>query len=131
MRRPSLTQPELDRIAELTETGRFSAGQIAVKIGCSVGSVSWAQLRIGADRYPDRALPPVPAERIVAIRGGKPVHRFTQDDDALLLKLEAEGLSPSAIGRRMTPPRLSNSIRGRLMTLARRQARAEHQEAMA
>ncbi len=129
MRRPALTQNELDRIADLTETGRLSAGQIALKIGCSVGSVTWAQLRIGADAHPDRRLDPVPVERQVAMRGGKPVIRFTQSDDVELLKLEGEGLNPTEIGRRLTPPRLSNSVRGRLMTLARRAARAEHQGA--
>lgn len=128
MRRPALTQQELDCIAELTETGRFSAGQIAVKIGCSVGSVTWAQLRIGADPHPDKPLPAVPTEPVVAMRGGRPVRRFTQADDDLLLQLEAQGLSPSAIGRRLSPPRLPNSVRGRLMTLARRDARRERSE---
>lgn len=82
MKRPNLTQAELDRIAELTEGGRLSAGQIAVKIGCSTGSVTWAQLRIGADRYPDRELPAVPTERRQYMRNGHPIRAYTQDDDA-------------------------------------------------
>ncbi|MFN7128238.1 MAG: hypothetical protein ACK4OJ_04160 [Brevundimonas sp.] len=130
MKRPNLTQAELDRIAELTEGGRLSAGQIAVKIGCSTGSVTWAQLRIGADRYPDRDMPPVPTERRQYLRNGHPVLAYTQDDDARLLKLEAEGLNPGEIGRRMNPTRLSNSVRGRLLTLGRRQARQERREGL-
>ena len=59
----------------------------------------------------------------VVHRGDHVVRRFMPDDDARLLALDAEGLGHSAIGRAMGRP--ANSIRGRLMTLARREARAE------
>ncbi len=124
-KRPNLTQAELDVIAELTEERRLSPRKIAMKVGCCEGSVTWAQLRIGADKYPGKVLPPVPKEPIVAMRGGRPVRRFTQDDDLRLLELEAEGLNYGEIGRRLIPPRQPNSIQGRLMTLSRRAARAE------
>lgn len=125
MARPYLTQPELDRIAELTEAGGLSNRAIAKIIGCSEGSVGWAQLRIGADKNPDGKLPPIPTKPVESRRGTHVVRRFTTADDALLLRLEAEGLTYGAIGRRLSPQRRPNSIQGRLMTLSRRAARAE------
>lgn len=124
-RRPNLTPAQLDEIAELTEVNRLTVEQIARKIGCSKGSVHWAQLRIGADKHADRPLPPVPTERLEARRGDHLVRRFTASEDAELERLAKEGLTDSEIGRRLTPRRRPNSVRGRLMTLARRAAREE------
>lgn len=128
-KRPNLTQAQLDQIAELREQRGLSAARIAAIVGCSQGSVSWALLRIGVDIHTDKPLPPIPAQPTSVQRNGHVVRRFTQADDEVLLKLEAEGLNPGEIGRRMDPPRQPNSIRGRLMTLARREARAEAQQA--
>lgn len=124
-RRPALTEAELERIAELTEERGLTPGQIARIVGCSVGSVTWAQLRIGADPHPDKPLPPVPTTSKSYARGSGPVRRFTQAEDADLLRLEAQGLGPAQIGARLDPPRRWNSVKGRLMTLARRAAREE------
>ena len=54
-------------------------------------------------------------------RGNHVVRRFTPEEDALLLTLEAEGLSYTEIGRRLERPH--TSISGRLMTLARHEER--------
>lgn len=124
-RRATLTPEQLDRIADLTERRRLSAGRIAQMLDVSVGAVAWARLRIGADKHPTKVLPPVPTQPVVRMRGGRPVRAFVQAEDELLLSLEAQGLGDFQIGRRLDPPRRSNSVRGRLMTLARRQARAE------
>lgn len=124
-RRPALTPAELERIAELTEERGLKPGQIARLVGCSIGSVTWAQLRIGADPHPDKPLSPVPTEPLTYVRASGPVRRFTKAEDDQLLKLEAEGFGPKQIGNRLDPPRRWNSIKGRLMTLARRQAREE------
>ena len=56
-------------------------------------------------------------------RNGFAVRHFTPEEDDRLLALEAEGKTYTEIGRLMN--RKPNSIRGRLMTLARREARAE------
>jgi hypothetical protein len=128
-KRRNLTPQELDQIAFLTEERKLSPRQIALRIGCSVGSVTWAQLRIGADKHPDKPLPPVPVVRPVAMRSGRPVVGFNHSDDSLLETLAKEGLSDAEIGRRMQPARRPNSVRGRLMTLARRASRAEAQAA--
>ncbi|WP_339543485.1 hypothetical protein, partial [Pseudomonas sp. JAI120] len=60
-------------------------------------------------------------------RGGHIVRPFSAADDALLLTLEAQGINIAEIARRIS--RKPNSVKGRLMTLARRDARAELREA--
>lgn len=122
-KRPPLTEAQLERIAELTEDGRYTVARIARMVGCSEGSVGWAQLKLGVDRHPTKPLPPVPTEPVVARRGEHVVRRYTQAEDAELLRLEAQGLPAYRIGKRLG--RRANSIVGRLRTLARREARAE------
>jgi hypothetical protein len=121
-RRPDLTPDELERIAELRE-GRASQREIARQIGCSVGSVSWALLKLGIDIDPDAPLPPVPTEPTQYARGGMVVRRFTEAEDARLLELEASGAKVYHIAKLIG--RQNNSVLGRLRTLARREARAE------
>lgn len=123
-KRAALTEEELDRIADLREKHLPSA-TIAREVGCSQGSVDWALLKMGVDIHADRPLPPVPEEQIVAMRGGKPVRRFTAAEDARLLALEASGMKTYAISRELG--RQNNSVIGRMRTLARRQGRAEAQ----
>lgn len=123
-RRADLTAEELDRIADLRER-RLTEAAIAAKIGCSLGSVSWALLKLGIDINADRPLPPVPTAPVVAQRGDHVVRRFTQAEDEQLLALEADGLSVYAISQRLG--RRNNSVLGRLRTLARREARLETQ----
>lgn len=117
-----LKQDELDRIVDMRERG-CSHAMIARVIGCSESAVWWQCLRLCAE--PPK--PPRPLDgrqrRTVVMRKGLPVRAFTPEDDARLLALEAEGLSDTAIGRAMG--RRPNSVRGRMMTLARRDARAE------
>ena len=128
-RRPNLTSGELERIAFMTETRKWGIQRIADEIGCSIGSVYWAQLRIGADKDVSKSLPPVPTERRTYVRNNFTCYGFNQSDDGILRKLDEQGVSHAEIGRRMHPKRLPNSVKGRLMTLARRDARAEHQAA--
>jgi hypothetical protein len=124
MRRPDLTQDELDRIAELRERGR-SEEAIARTVGCSKGSVSWALLKLGVDIHADRPLPPVPDTPVTMVRRGHVIRRFTKAEDARLLALEQTGIKTWAIAQAMG--RRNNSIIGRMRTLARRQARQEAQ----
>ncbi|HEV2530919.1 hypothetical protein [Phenylobacterium sp.] len=123
-RRADLSEEEVERLVALRERG-LSEAVIARMVGCCQGSVSWALLREGIDVHLDRRLPPVPAEPVVQHRCGHLVRRFTQAEDAQLLALEAQGLTVHAISRRLG--RRNNSVLGRLRTLARREARAEHQ----
>jgi len=125
-KRPNLTRAEIDRIVTLRIEKGWSQARIAQSIGCSLGSVSWALLREGAERAGHTPIvTSIPSEATTYIRNGRPIRRFTEADDKVLLEAEAEGLTPTAIGRRFTPPRLPNTITGRLRTLARREARLE------
>jgi hypothetical protein len=127
MKRPNLTPEQVELICELRGERGWSNQRIAKRIGCSLGSVGWALLREGVERHGDalKPLPPVPLEREVRVRNGHEVVRFNQADDERLLELEAAGLNPCEIGRRMNPPRRPHSVLGRLRTLARRAAREE------
>lgn len=122
MTRIRLTEADHERIVQLREAGR-TMGQIASVLGCSASTVSWHCLRLAAE-------PPKPQRPRVGLvssaevfRNGHVVRRYTTEEDERLLALEAEGLSLSEIGRRLG--RRHNSIRARLMTLARRDARLE------
>jgi hypothetical protein len=56
-------------------------------------------------------------------RSGHLVRRFTEAEDEQILVLKERGLTNAAIGRRLK--RAPHSILGRLMTLARQDARRD------
>lgn len=122
-----LTPAQIEAIVMAREDGA-SAASLARAYGVSRGVISWHCLIAGVVvaaqlvHYGDRGPP-------VARRGGFAVRRFTAADDALIQRLALAGAGHSAIGRALTPPRRPNSIRGRLCTLARRDAIAELREA--
>ena len=116
------TDAQREQMAERREAGD-SYAKIGRRFGCSASNVYWICLALGADHPKARQTPATARGPAVVQRGGHAVRRFTPDDDARLLALDAEGLGHSAIGKAMGRP--ANSIRGRLMTLARREARAE------
>jgi transcriptional regulator len=122
MPRRRFTQEQLDDMATMRERG-WSYNRIGSKLGMSANAVSWHCLRLCAEPPRPSKLGPIPTAPSVVARGNHLVRRFTQSDDAKLLQLEAEGLSISEIARRIG--RRWNSTRGRLMTLARREERAE------
>lgn len=114
------TRDQLDALAEMREAG-MSCARIARRLGMSRGAVHWQCMRLGVVAPEDRGrVPVVPETPLVARRGDHVVRRFTRDEDARLLALEAEGLSIGEIARRLGRP--ANSVRGRLATLARHDA---------
>lgn len=129
MSRRKLTEDQIDRMCELREAG-YSFGWIAraivreFGIAVSEGSISWYCLVRGAD---------LPAERRHSgtvnfnfeprMRGGHLVRPFTPEEDTLLRTLDMQGFPTSVMAKRLG--RRHNSIRGRLATLARQDARAE------
>lgn len=124
-----LDDNQLDELGQLREQGsRLSALARHAKrrwgVDIHPNAISWQMLRIGADLPPGKRQAPRVGPMVVQ-RNGHVVRRYTPDDDRQLLALEAQGLSPSEIGRRMNPTRKQNSVRGRLMTLARHEARRE------
>lgn len=108
---------QLERMIAMRESGA-PYSKIAAALGCSQGAVRWHCLRLAVEppkgtRPWDRLKGPP-----VVRRGSHLVRRFTPEEDARLLALEAQGLNNNAIARRLG--RRWNSVRGRLMTLARR-----------
>lgn len=124
-----LTDEQVDMACEMRERGlscqRIANRFAAMGVKVSAGSISWACLTQGADLPPARqaALPPVPESCEPVMRGDHIVRRFTRGDDALLRVLDMQAFSVAVIARRMD--RKPNSIRGRLATLARHEARSE------
>lgn len=122
-----LTDAQLDQMAAWREAG-WSCPRIArrfTELGTpiSASAISRQCMVVGADS-PGCAPGPVArlADRTYQ-RGSFKVRTYTLAEDQELLALEAEGLNYYEIGRRLG--RAPNSIRGRLLTLARHQARAE------
>jgi len=86
------------------------------------GAVSWYCLMEGIEK---NGKPPVPKPYrgpMMTKRGNHVVRCFTQEDDKLLLELEAQGKRYSEIARALGRQR--NSVVARLATLARREERA-------
>ena len=113
---------QLTEAAELRETG-MSCAAIAKRLGMSVGSVSWHCLRLGADSPNTTGNTSKPTGPMEVTRGDHVVRRFTESEDARLIEMERAGWRicdmAQALGRK------PNSVRGRLMTLARHEARLE------
>lgn len=117
--------PEVCKQAEELRRAGCSYAFIADRLGVSEGSVSWYCLKEGIDspNTERKALPQTAPGPMVVKRGNHVVRHFSPDEDARLIAMEREGLNPTEIGRRLG--RRPNTIRGRLMTLARQQERAE------
>ena len=112
----------LDRAAAMRDEGH-SYTAISQRLEISYGAVYWHCLRLGADSpRAQRSREHAPGPRVVS-RGNHQVRRFTDDEDRRLLAMELDGETVSAIARALG--RKPNSITGRLMTLARREARRE------
>lgn len=121
IKRLNLTDDQLDQIAEWREAGK-TYKWIALRIGCSPGLVRWNCLKLGADdpKGPSRAPSNQP---MITMRGGHVVRRFTEAEDAELLRLAEAGERNSVICRALG--RRNNSVKGRLLTLAMNQSRRE------
>lgn len=121
-----LSDAQIDEMAALRERG-WSCDRIAehfTKAGTAISgsAIYWQCLRVGADV--PRKLRGAHTQPGAPYQRGKHIVRpYTTDDDRRLLELEAAGAKMREIARKLG--RAENSIRGRLMTLARRQARAE------
>lgn len=117
-----LTSQMLERAAAMRERG-LSVGNIAADLGCSRGALHWHFLKLGVEPPKPRPLRlDYHLKCPVLVRGNHVVRAFTPQEDARLLELASQGLGTSAIGRALG--RKSNSVGGRLMTLARREERA-------
>lgn len=116
-----MTPAQCEKIADMRERGK-SYRQIGLAIGLSPGAVSWHCLRQAIEPPNPRPPSSVIVGPLEVKRGDHVVRRFTPEDDALLLALHNQGFGIRTIGKRMG--RRDNSVRGRLMCLARRDERA-------
>jgi hypothetical protein len=118
-RRPNLTTQEKSEILSLRERG-WGLERLAEKFNCSVGSISWCCLMAGV--YPPGADQRKPIQNIFLeaeyMRNGKPVRRFSPEEDRLIEEMRERGETLAAICRATN--RRHNSIVGRLCAIARR-----------
>jgi transposase-like protein len=127
-RRRNLTEAEKAYAAQEREKGR-TLESIADEIGCSRGSIEWYCLLVGADTPRPRSTRETPKEPRVIMRKGRPMRFFTEEEDRQIIAMSIDGKTDTEIGRAIG--RRSHSIRGRLATLARREARAENEHGVA
>jgi len=119
---PKYTDELTEKAAALREDG-LSYTAIAERTGMSPSAVYYHCLKLGAD-HPTHCDNPAPWTGPMEIkRGNHVLRRFTAEEDKRILKMELEGSPVAEIARALG--RKSNSVKGRLMTLARRDARAE------
>jgi hypothetical protein len=119
---PFITNKMLNRAIEMREDGATLA-YIAGQVGCSEKALSYHFLKNAVEPPNPRPLRPEHYLQCPLVkRGDHVVRAFAPDEDARLMDLEAQGLKDSDIGRILQ--RKPNSVRGRLMTLARRDERA-------
>jgi len=114
---------DIGRLAELREERGWSVKRIAAELGISPGAVSWQCLRHGIEHPGTRLRASTLKAGTVYQRCGYQVRPYTPEEDAVLSEMALARASNSEIARRLG--RKPNSIAGRLMTLARREAIAE------
>ena len=112
----------LNEAAELRESG-MSEAAIAKRLGMSKGAVYWHCLKLGADSPNAAPTKRTSSGPVEVERSGHKVRRFTEDEDAKLLEMSLAGARVADMCRALG--RKHNSIIGRLMTLARHEARLE------
>lgn len=121
-----LSDSQLDEMAELRERG-WAARRIVAHfrnrgVTVSVSTINWQCLRLGAD-LPQRLRGRQGQPKSAYIRSGHTVRPWSQDDDRQLLDMAQSGVRHSEISRRLR--RCNSSVRGRLLILARMEARRE------
>lgn len=124
-----LNDTQLEEMAALRERG-WGIKRIAqhfTDAGTPIHSstINWQCMRLGADAPPRlRGRHTVPSRSYN--RNGTPVRPWSAEDDARLLAMEEAGTPLNRIGIEIG--RANSSVRGRLLTLSRRDARLEEQQ---
>lgn len=115
--RRNLTPEEKSEIIALRQKG-WSLEGLAEKFNCHVGSVSWCCLMNGVSA-PGAQRKPIDNSRLEQEyrRNGKPVRRFSPEEDKLIREMRERGESIASTYR--ATKRRHNSIIGRLCSLAR------------
>lgn len=122
MAKKRVTADVKEAIVDLRLQG-LSYGMIATKLDLTPKLVSWHCLALAVEGpQPGKSWDAIRGPAVVQ-RGSHLVRRFTPGEDRRLLEMEGAGETLAQIARALN--RKSNSIRGRLMTLARRDERRE------
>jgi IS30 family transposase len=119
-RRPALTDAQKEQIRYLRGTRGCSHAFIAESLDRAVGSITWFCLQEGIDKPTARPIK-LGQHKSVCQRGNYIVRRFDEQEDRTLVAMRLDGKTTTEIARTLN--RRQNSIIGRLMTLARREAR--------
>lgn len=125
-----LTDAQIDEMARLRERG-WGCKRIAEHflardgVRVSAGAINWQCMKAGAD-VPVRLRGTFHTNLQAYRRGSHMVRPYSAEEDALLLQLDNQALPLSQIARRLG--RKTNSVKGRMLTLARHAARAEERE---
>lgn len=121
-----LSDAQIDEMCGLREKGwgveRIAEYFTANGTAISAAAINWQCMVHGADA-PKRLRGKHAQAAAPYQRGAHVVRPYSPEDDALLRVLDMQGFKVSVIARRMG--RKQNSICGRLLTLARKDARAE------
>lgn len=112
---PKLSQNQIDQIADLLEAG-WTNGRLAIRFNVSKSTIQWHALKLGIlSARPCGLNDHAP---MVTMRAGKPVRRFTPEEDARILALRPT-VAPHSIAKHLG--RNPKSIYARLYTIARRE----------
>ncbi|WP_287994254.1 helix-turn-helix domain-containing protein [Acidiphilium sp.] len=112
-----LTDQQIDTAIDLRLKAR-SVPQIAARLGVKPNTIDYHLRRLGV--FPPGWRHKGPKQAPAYQRGTVAVRPFTPEEDAMIERLDLEGLGISAIGRQLG--RKPNSVRARLVALANRQA---------
>lgn len=116
MKRPRLTQAQIDEICELAELG-LRAPAIGKRIGRHASTVAWHLYRLGYRSAQQRDEP------VVYRRGSVIVRQYSREEDELLLARRREGATLKAIAEELTEKyghrRSAHSVHVRLVALSR------------
>jgi hypothetical protein len=123
-RRRNLTEEEKRQIVALREKG-WGLERLAERFNCHVGSISWCCLMNGISPPGSVNRKPIDNSSLDPeyMRNGKPVRRFSHEEDKLIQEMRERGEPIVAICRATN--RQHNSIIGRLCALARREEQGE------
>ena len=125
-RRRKLTDAQLDEMCALLERGwgttRIAQHFTDAGTPITASSIDWKCMRLGADA-PVRLRGRTPSKLVAYNRSSGAVRPYSEEEDRILLTLTAAGTSHKSICEQLG--RATSSVRGRLLILARRQAREE------
>lgn len=113
--RAKLTASQVAEIVDLVEAGAKPI-TLAGRFGVSANAIDSRIRNAGVVRHGGKFHRNPPIAPASYTRGGKTVRLFTRAEDDQLRELEAQGLKPSEIARRLG--RNTNTITARLVTLA-------------